>query len=495
MQNKTDYKLTIENDLVLPSDVQVERVILGQMLSGDMTATAQIMMLIKTPDIFFIPAHRTIFSAIYTLYINSKPIDIITATFALRDAGQLDEVGGAAFIAQLSNNYTFHYVQHCCILLDLYAKRIIIQAAARAQGQILDSEQLQPVLNDLQKAIIEAQEPAGKRTLSDAGGVLNTVNANMVEIAKHGLDGDGTRIRLNELRNILGCWHQGDLVIIAGRPAMGKTSMVETILADFAVTGKAGIFLSLEMTTTQVGYRLLSGLSVHDERKVSTAELKASAMYPTEEVATMIVPKLQERFKKRYTNENGSLLFIDDLSSINTAQIRAKVMQIIAGASNKVGGVVIDYLGLIDDTGGNKNDNKVNRIADITRSLKIMAKEFNIPVILLCQLSREVEKRGEKRPILADLRDSGAIEQDADLVLFLHRPEYYRDCPDTVEHYLTGEQVSKDGYGEIIVAKNRNGGLGIAPFRFVAHCTAIVDYDTKHSFNAPANYYEVDVPF
>jgi replicative DNA helicase len=318
----------------------------------------------------------------------------------------------------------------------------------------------------------------------------------MVEIAKYGLDGDGTRIRLNELRSILGCWHRGDLVIIAGRPAMGKTSFVESILSDFAISGKAGIFLSLEMTALQVGYRLLSGLSVTDSRKYSAAELKTSAMYPTEEVATVVVPELQKRFKNRYSNNAGSLLFIDDQSNMNIAQIRAKVMQLIAGSRNPVGGVVIDYLGLIDDTTPtNKGDNKVNRIADITRALKCMAKEFAIPVILLCQLSRAVETRQDKRPILADLRDSGAIEQDADVVLFLHRPEYYRDCEEFVEHHTEGTQVSKEGYGEIIVAKNRNGGLGIAPFRFIAHCTAMVDYSEQPTA-APANYYEVEqVPF
>ena len=493
---QTDFKHVIQNDLILPHDLQVERLVLGQMLSGRPTETAEILAILKSTDIFFSPAHRTLYDAIKTLYIKSQPADLITVTYLLRETGKLEEAGGVGAIAEISQQHTFHYLEYCAVLLDLYSKRTLMQATARAQAQILDNEPLTGIFTDMQLALIEAQEPAGKRSMYDGGMVLEAVNSNMVEIAKYGLDGDGTRIRLHELRSILGCWHRGDLVIIAGRPAMGKTAFVETILSDFALTGKAGIFLSLEMTAVQVGYRLLSGLTANDSRKYSVSELKSSAMYPTEEVAALVVPQLNERFKSRYSNDKGTLLYIDDQSSMSIAQIRAKVMQIISSSRNPVGGVVIDYLGLIDDsTPTNRNDNKVNRIGDITRALKCLAKEFDIPVILLCQLSRAVETRSDKRPILADLRDSGAIEQDADVVAFLHRPEYYRDCTDMVEHATTGIQVNKDGYGEIIVAKNRNGGLGIAPFRFVAHCTAIVDYDTKHSVDAPANYYEVDVPF
>lgn len=493
---QTDFKHVIQNDLILPHDLQVERLVLGQMLSGRPTETAEILAILKSTDIFFNPAHRTLYDAIKTLYIKSQPADLITVTYLLRETGKLEEAGGVGYIAEVSQQHTFHYLEHCAVLLDLYSKRTLMQATARAQAQILDNEPLTGIFTDMQMALIEAQEPAGKKSMYDGSMVLEAVTANMVEIAKYGLDGDGTRIRLNELRSILGCWHRGDLVIIAGRPAMGKTSFVESILSDFAISGKAGIFLSLEMTALQVGYRLLSGLSVTDSRKYSAAELKTSAMYPTEEVATVVVPELQKRFKNRYSNNAGSLLFIDDQSNMNIAQIRAKVMQLIAGSRNPVGGVVIDYLGLIDDTTPtNKGDNKVNRIADITRALKCMAKEFAIPVILLCQLSRAVETRQDKRPILADLRDSGAIEQDADVVLFLHRPEYYRDCEEFVEHHTEGTQVSKEGYGEIIVAKNRNGGLGIAPFRFIAHCTAMVDYSEQPTA-APANYYEVEqVPF
>lgn len=493
---QTDFKQVIQEDLILPHDLQLERVILGQMLNGRITDTAEIISVLRTAEIFFNPAHRIIYEAIKTLYIKGQPIDLITVSYLLRETNQIDQVGGAGALAEMAQNYSTHYREHCFVLLDLYAKRVLIQSAARAQAQILDCEPLTGIISDLQKALIDAQDPAGKKTTFDNIAVAEHILQNMASIAKYGLDGDGTRIRLHELRSILGCWHRGDLVIIAGRPAMGKTAFVETILSDFALTGKAGIFLSLEMTAVQVGYRLLSGLTANDSRKYSVSELKSSAMYPTEEVAALVVPQLNERFKSRYSNDKGTLLYIDDQSSMSIAQIRAKVMQIISSSRNPVGGVVIDYLGLIDDsTPTNRNDNKVNRIGDITRALKCLAKEFDIPVILLCQLSRAVETRSDKRPILADLRDSGAIEQDADVVAFLHRPEYYRDCTDMVEHATTGIQVNKDGYGEIIVAKNRNGGLGIAPFRFIAHCTAMVDYSEQPTA-APANYYEVEqVPF
>ena len=492
---KDNYQLSVTGDLLLPNNTEMEAQVLAMLLS-DLKAQAEILDIIKSKDVFFDLQHRTIYAACLAMFGMGRQIDIRTLAAYLRENGELESVGGPAALADIGNGYSYNYISYCYELTDLYKKREIMQATAKAQAQIMEGAKASEVIDDLQTTIVTSAMNGGKQTTYTADALLASVQDNMLMIGKDGENALGTRIRLKDLRSILGFWHNSDLVILAARPAMGKTAFVETILSDFAAVGKTGVFISIEMSAQQMGYRLLSSLTANDPRKYSAAEIQASAKYPNDELFTTVYPELCKRYEAKFKNNNAPLLYIDDSGSVNIHQIRAKFLQIKAVSKNEIGGLVIDYLGLIDDNGNHAGDNKANRIADITRALKSLAKEFDVPVILLCQLSRALEARADKRPILADLRDSGAIEQDADIVLFLHRPEYYRDCPDEIEHPLTGLSVSKEGYGEIIVAKHRNGGLGVAPFKFIGHCTAIVDYNLQ-PLNSPVARYEVpdEVPF
>jgi len=468
---------------IQPNNLEMEGQVICSILT-DMRNQAALFDLLKDPDIFFDLFNRQVFTACKAMFAAGKAIDTATVSIELYPTIGGD---GLAKIAKIANKYTINAVQYANELISLHQKRQLFKAIHIAQEAIVNGEKADAVMNDLQKALIDAQTDSGITTTYNADALLNMIQESMVNIGKMGADALGTKIRLNSLRAILGMWCKGDLVIIAGRPAMGKTAFVETILSDFAASNKAGVFLSLEMTARQMGFRLLSTFTAKDERKYSANEIQTAAKYPTEEVLTVVYPELQRRYKERFTNENGSLLYIDDLSNVTPTQIRAKFLQIKAQCSNQIGGLVIDYLGLIDDGSANKSDNKANRIGDITRSLKMLAKEFDICVILLCQLNRALEARADKTPTLADLRDSGAIEQDADVVCFLHRPEYYRDCQDMITNSETLQTIPKAGYGEIIVAKHRNGELGTAAFRFEHKCTAIVEYEQE--------FLPDDVPF
>ena len=241
---KDNYQLSVTGDLLLPNNTDMEAQVLAMLLS-DLKAQAEILDIIKSKEVFFDLQHRTIYAACLAMFGMGRQIDIRTLAAYLRETGELESIGGPAALADIGNGYCSSYIGYCYELTDLYKKREIMQATAKAQAQITEGAKASEVIDDLQTTIVTSSLNGGKQTTYTADALLASVQDNMLQIGKDGENALGTRIRLKDLRSILGFWHNSDLVILAARPAMGKTAFVETILSDFAAVGKTGVFISI----------------------------------------------------------------------------------------------------------------------------------------------------------------------------------------------------------------------------------------------------------
>jgi replicative DNA helicase len=381
------------------------------------------------------------------MFDRSEPVDIITLAEELRRRGHLELIGGEAYLAELtmkvasSANAEFH----AKIILEKYLMRELIRAAAEFQARSYSpSEDAFELLDQAEQRIFQISEKRLKKTFTQmrkaVHDTLETLQA--LHGAHSGITGVPTGFR--DFDALTGGLQNSDLIIVAGRPSSGKTAFALSLARNAALhrekpTG-VGIF-SLEMSTQQMVMRLLCAEARVDAHAIRTG-------------------RLPEDDWKRVSVAAGKLaaanIFIDDTPSLGILELRAKARRL--KAERNIGLIVIDYLQLMQ--GPKDAENREKEISAISRSLKALAKELDIPVIALSQLSRAVESRSDKRPILSDLRESGAIEQDADLVCFVHRPSMYAD-PDASGYAETA------GDAEIIVGKHRNGPVGDVKLVFV----------------------------
>ena len=421
-----------------PQALDLEAAVLGAAL---LEADAQRTLLATLPDeqAFYLPAHQQVYLAIRDLVQAGQHADLLTVVAQLRHRGTLERTGGAAFVAGLTNkiNSAAHLETHCRLLQEQHARRVVIRAgselAARGYDDTRDPLQL---LTDAQN-----QLSALNRTLETRPGQTATAafDATFTQLSQAVLQKGITGIPtgLAQLDGLTGGWQPGDLIILAARPAMGKTAA----LLHFARTAAldhhqhAAIF-SLEMPTLQLMQRLVAS----EVPGYSNSDLRRGNLPGGSEQ----VAHIRERARRLRTH--GQLLHIDDTPGLSIQQLRAKCARL--HAQHPLGLVLVDYIQLMrGDTKGNREQ----EIASISRGLKELAKELNAPVIALSQLSRDVEKRGgEKRPLLSDLRESGSIEQDADCIIFLWRGEYYK-IPQYDDGTSTTDTILFD------VAKHRNG--------------------------------------
>jgi replicative DNA helicase len=458
---------------VPPQAVDIEGQVLGAMLL-EREAIAKVIELLDE-DAFHADYHRKIYQAMIAMFDRSEPVDTITLTEELRRRGHLEIVGGEPYLAELSMNVTSgaNVEYHARIVLEKSLLRSLITESSNVANRAYSpSEDAFDLLDEAEQAIFAISEKRMKRSFTSMhNAVHDTIEMLQAIHGKHGgVTGVPTGFR--DLDTLTGGWQNSDLIIIAGRPSSGKTSFALSVARNAALhTEKptaVGIF-SLEMATNQLVMRLLCAEAKVDAHAVRTGRL------PEDDWKRLAIAA------GRLTNAS---IFIDDSASLGILELRAKARRL--KVERGIGLVIVDYLQLMQ--GPKAAENREKEISAISRSLKALAKELAIPVIALSQLSRAVESRTDKRPILSDLRESGAIEQDADVVAFVHRPEMYLD-PES------DKGRESQGMAEIIVGKQRNGPIDDVKLSFVHRYARFENLAPAFYDTMPAGTDEATTPF
>ncbi|MDG2369800.1 MAG: replicative DNA helicase [Flavobacteriales bacterium] len=442
-----------------PQAVDLEEAVLGALMleKGPLNDVIDI---INRPDIFYKDAHKKIYEAIQELFSESESIDILTVTQRLRSNGNLDSCGGAFYISQLTNRVASaaHAETHARIIVQKFIMRELIRISGKVIQQAYD--ETTDVFNLLDEAESELFAVAEGNIRKDYQNMTDLIlkAKDEIEVAMGKEDGiNGIATGFAALDRVTSGWQKSDMIVVAARPGMGKTAFVISMARNVAVDFKHPVAIfSLEMSSVQLVNRLISG----------------EAEIPAEDIRRGKFTKKEfEQFFHRTKQLSEAPLFIDDTPALSIFELRAKSRRLKQQHDVKL--IIIDYLQLMSS--GGKGGNREQEISTISRSIKEIAKELDVPIIALSQLSRNVETRGgDKRPMLSDLRDSGAIEQDADIVCFIYRPEYYG-----ITEWADGSPCNSQG--EIIVAKHRNGSLEDVRLRFIGKYAKFANLDTFSS--------------
>ena len=468
--NKTDEKISREP----PLNLGAEQALLGAIISNNLA-------LEKVED-FLDSKHFTskinaiIFQTLKKLITNSQVADLTTLKVFLENDQDFIDQGGMKYLLEISENSVsiINSKQYGELIYDLYLRRQLIDIGTGLVNQSYSNFEndksnslIEKVEMDLFNLTNDGETNKGPKKFDD---VLIETLTYAEKAYKKSSDVAVLKTGLNDFDKKIGGLHKSDLIIIAGRPSMGKTAFATNIASnivnkknDKRDVASNVLFFSLEMSSEQLATRLLSEMS----------------NIPSEKIRTGNISKLDfENVMKSSEKLKNLSLFIDDSPALTLSAIRSRSRRL--KRTNGLDLIILDYLQLIHSEGKNYNDNRVKEISDITRGLKAIAKEFNIPVIALSQLSRKVEDREEKRPQLADLRESGSIEQDADLVIFLYREEYYlarTEPPEGTEKHVmwTNKMEKIHNIAEAIVAKNRHGPISRVKMHFSASNTKFSD--------------------
>lgn len=450
----TSRKRTANKEVMLPLDLgklqpqalDFEEAVLGAlMLEKD---AYSIVSDILKPESFYDHKHQLIYSAIVSLAGKQHPIDILTVMEELRRSEHLDEVGGAVYITTLSERVASaaHIDYHARIIAQKYLARELIRFSSQVTNKAFDETvDVDDLMQEAESKLFEISQRNVKKDVTQINPVIKEA-MNLLQIAANRADGfSGLQTGFTDLDKITSGWQNSDLVIIAARPAMGKTAFVLSMAKNMAINYGYGVALfSLEMSNVQLVNRLI----------VNTCEIQGEKI-KTGRLADYEWQQLDAKIKELY----DAPIYVDDTPSLSVFELRTKARRLVREHGIKI--IIIDYLQLMNASGMNFGSRE-QEVSMISRSLKGLAKELNIPIIALSQLNRGVEGRQGaegKRPQLSDLRESGAIEQDADMVCFIHRPEYYKILEDEKGNSLVG-------LAEIIIAKHRNGATGDVRLRF-----------------------------
>lgn len=428
-----------ENMNVLPHDLLAEQAVLGSIfLDPDKIHIASEYL---TKDSFFKLSHGMLFNIMQDLSDKGDPIDPVSVKSVLDSIGQFEQVGGMAFLASLINAVpTSAHIEHYSkVVSEKSRARKVIEDLSQSISSVYDGQKdLNEILSQTEQNLstISNEQKKGFRPIID---VIDSTQSILDERSQKVGDVTGTSTGFTDFDQITTGLHEDNLIIIAARPAMGKTAFALNIAQNVAKSSdKAVAIFSLEMGAESLVERMLSAEGLIPSYHVRTGNLSES------EWRRMI--SAQERLAK-------GKIFIDDTAGIRISEIRSKAKR-LAQENGGLGLIVIDYLQLIEGRG---RENRQQEVSEISRQLKIIAKELKVPVIALSQLSRGVDQRNDKRPILSDLRESGSIEQDADIVAFLYREAYYK----------RDEQEEPDNVTELILEKNRHGSLGTVQLFFL----------------------------
>ncbi len=440
-----------------PQALDLEEAVLGAlMLEKDAIITTQEFL---TADAFYDEAHKIIYSAIEELSVELKPIDLMTVTEKLRQKKQLKAVGGAPYLARLTQKVASaaHLEYHASIIAQKYVQRELIRASTEIQRRSYDeSTDVTDLIDFAESEIFNITESNIKRDVQSSKSIWAKAFAIIEEASKNEGTINGVPSGFTAIDRITLGWQPSDLIIIAARPSMGKTAFVLTMARNIVIEHNCGVaFFSLEMSAIQLMMRLFVS-----ESGLTSENIRSGHLTPED------WNKLEQSTKPLA----DAPLFIDDTPALPISELRSKARRLKTQYGIKL--IIIDYLQLMTVGNSNTKGNREQEVALISRSLKAIAKELELPIIALSQLSRNVETRGgSKRPQLSDLRESGAIEQDADIVAFIHRPEYYGLTTDEE----TG--ASTAGMAEIIIAKHRNGQTDNVKLKFRKEQAKFSDYD------------------
>jgi replicative DNA helicase len=466
---KEENLLQVYNNELPPNNEDIEMIVLGTILiSSEVIYSVASEM---NENLFFNLKCREICKSILQLYKNNDPIDILTITQKLRSIEKLEEVT-FSFVSQLTSKVasTANFDAHFKILQEYALRRQLIQACSKGVRHSYDETQdVFDLVSEVQNDVDSALKNVITYQISNVGDIHQEILKKSIELVdSDARSGVPTGLRL--LDNVTNGWQESDLIILAGRPSMGKTAAAISMAIFPAITQNIGIgIFSLEMSKSQLTSRMQSIISGVNVGRIVKKQLTIDEII---------------QIDTRARDLNTAPLFIDDTPNISIQEFKGKARKMVREMGCKL--IIVDYLQLMRS--GMKTNSREHEIAEISRSLKAVAKELNVPVMALSQLSRAVESRGgDKKPLLSDLRESGQIEQDADMVCFCYRPEYYN-----IDNYEVGnENFNTHGLFLLIVAKHRNGELGEIPLRFLHEQTKLVNYEySNFEHFEPINFFE-----
>lgn len=436
---------------VPPHDIEAEQATIGSMLT-DKDAVISAVEVLKDED-FYREDNKAIYTAMINLYNRAEPVDIITVRAELESMGMVEKVGGLEYLTQLPEKVptTANAERYINIVKEKSALRRLIKTA----NEIIDAgydptEDVDEIMEDAEKKIFNVIQNKSQKGYTPIKDALVDSFTKLEELYNRKQHITGVPTGFTKLDYKTAGFHSSELILIAARPAMGKTAFALNIATNAAVRSNVPVVVfSLEMSKEQLVNRILCSESMVDSNKVSTG-------------------KLEEEDWTKLAGSVGPLseseIYIDDTPGISVMEIRAKCRKL--KIEKNIGMVVIDYLQLIQGS-GKRNGSREQEISEISRSLKILAKEIGVPVVALSQLSRAVEQRPDHRPMLSDLRESGAIEQDADIVMFLYRDDYYN------------KESEKKDIAEVIIAKHRGGSTGTAELLWLGSYTKFVNLEKR----------------
>ena len=462
IEKKTDKSrvISLEKGKIPPQAIDLEEAVLGAMMI-DKKGIDDVIDILHS-DAFYEIRHQEIYAAIYELFQNSQPIDLLTVSSLLKKKGKLDLAGGDFYLIRLTQKVasSAHIEFHARIILQKYIQRKLISISSEIiESSYDETTDVFDLLDSAEAKLFEVTQGNLKKSSEDAGSLVKQALKKIQEIGnKEGMSGLASGF--TKLDALTSGWQPSDLIIIAARPGMGKTAFVISMAKNMAIDfNHAVAVFSLEMSSVQLITRMISSETGLPSEKLRKGNL---ALHDW------------ELLNYKVKSLSDAPIYIDDTPSLSIFDLRAKARRLVSQHGVKI--IIIDYLQLMT-AGGNNNKGPGNReqeISTISRNLKALAKELEVPVIALSQLSRAVETRsaGSKRPLLSDLRESGAIEQDADIVSFIYRPEYYG-----MTEWDDDERSPCEGQGEFIVAKHRNGGLDNIRLKFTGHLAKFSDLE------------------
>lgn len=453
---------TIDAVKELPHSVEAEQAVIGGLLL-DNQAWDRVADKVTEAD-FYRNDHRLLFRAIHDLARGNQPFDLVTLKDHLTAQGELEHAGGEFYLFELAKNTPS--AANIVAYANIVRERSILRRLISISGEIADSayypegKKAIEILDQSERKVFSIGEQLSRGDGPVSIGTLLSKAIDRVEYLHHTPDAlTGVPTGFTDLDEITAGLQPADLIIIAGRPSMGKTGLAMNIGEHIAQKSKKPVLVfSLEMPGDALAMRLLSSLSRVDQKKVKTGKLDDSDWHRLASTLTIMA---------------NTQMYIDDTPALSPNELRARARRMAKQFNGQLGVIIIDYLQLMQVAG--LRENRVAEISEISRSLKALAKELNVPIIALSQLNRSLEQRTDKRPVMSDLRESGAIEQDADLILFIYRDEVYN------------EDSRDKGTAEIIIAKHRNGPTGKIRLTFLGQLTRFENM-APYSAGAAADY-------
>lgn len=438
--------------MIPPQSIEAEQAVLGTILLQD-KALLKIVELLG-PDDFYRDAHKTIFAAMLSLFEKREPHDLITVTSLLNDQNKLERVGGASYLASLTDIIPFSgtLVHHATIIQKKSILRRLIQTTSEVTARCYDTQDdIENLIDQAEKTIFEIAHSNKGQGFQPMSSIVPRAFDRITKLFDKQEHITGVATGYDELDRMTAGLQASELIILAARPSMGKTALSMNIVQHAALIGKVPVAVfSLEMSMEALALRMLCSIGRIDSQRVRTGKLHDNDW-----------PKL--------TRATGMLadapIYIDDTPGQTVLEMRAKARRL--KSEHNLGLVVVDYLQLMQ--GKSNSENRTQEISEISRSLKAMAKELDVPVLALSQLNRSLENRTDKRPQLADLRESGAIEQDADVIMFIYRDEVYNRAEDNPNR----------GLAEVIIGKQRNGPTGMVKMTFLGEYTTFENYTSR----------------